>query len=136
MVPVAILTALLGTFAWVSAAGAAEQAWVPPMRVKLGPLAGTKVKVAKDLKVVASCTKDCSLRARIKLITPVGNSTVSGGRRVPADRGWITGMVLTRYGLKILRTHYRQSRLKVSIAAKDLETGRIVRIIKSFRFRR
>lgn len=125
-----LLIAAVGIGAMASGASAAA-----PMKVKVAPYAGTKVRVAKRLKVVASCTSDCAARVRITLYTPVGKSTVSGSRNLEANIGWITGMILTPYGVNILRNHYRYSRLKVVVTARNLEHGTIRTVTRFFRFR-
>jgi hypothetical protein len=107
-----------------------------PMKVKITPFAGKKVRVAKRLKVYVTCTKDCAAKVRITLITPAGNSTVKGGRNLPANQGWITGMILNRYGLSILKKHYRSSRFRVAVTARNLKNGTVRTNTKTFRFRR
>lgn len=131
-----LLIAAAGVAGMDSAASAADAVAAAPLKVKVAPMAGKKVKVARKLKVVASCTSDCAAKVRIKLYTPVGNSTVRGARNLKADQGWITGLVLTRFGLKAVKSHFRQSRLKVSLRARDVSTGRVVKKTRTFRFRR
>ena len=126
-----LLIAAVGMGAMASTSSAAV-----PMNVKVAPYAGTKVKVAKKLKVIVSCSKDCAAKVKITLITPVGNTSVKGGRGLEAGKGWITGMVLTNYGVSVLKNHYRYSRLKVQVTARNLKNGTIRKKTKSFRFRR
>ncbi len=125
------LIAIVGLGVMASTASAAK-----PMTVKIAPYAGTKVRVAKNLKVIVSCSKDCAAKVKIKLLTPVGNSAVKGGRNLKANRAWTTGMVLTSYGVKILKNHWRYSRLRVSVTARNLKHGTIRKKTKTFRFRR
>ncbi len=125
------LIAAVGVGAMASTASAAK-----PMNIKMAPFAGKKVKVAKKLKVIVSCSKDCAAKVRVTLITPVGNTSVKGGRNLEAGQGWITGMVLTNYGVRVLKNHYRNSRLKVAVTARNLKNGTIRKKTKSFRFRR
>ena len=106
------------------------------MKIKVAPFAGTKVKVARKLKVIVSCSKDCNARVKVTLITPVGVSSVKGGRSLSAGRGWITGMVLTNYGVTLLKNHFRYSRLKVEVTATNVSNGTVRKQTKSFRFRR
>jgi hypothetical protein len=106
------------------------------MKVKITPYAGTKVKVAKRLKVIVSCSKNCAAKVRVTLITPAGNSTVKGGRNLAAGKSWITGMVLTSYGVSVLKNHYRYSRLRIAVSARNLKNGTVRRKTKTFRFRR
>ena len=119
----------LGAFAGSSTAAV-------PMNIKVAPYAGTKVRVAKKLKVLVSCSKDCAAKVRITLITPVGNSTVKGGRNLEAGSSWLTGMILTNYGVRLLKNHYRHSRLKVAVQARNLKNGTVRKKTKFFRFRR
>jgi hypothetical protein len=105
-----------------------------PMKVKITPFAGKRVKVAKRLKVLVTCSKDCAAKVKVKLITPAGNSTVTGGRDLTAEGTWITGMVLSNFGVKLLRNHWRNSRLKVSVTAQNVANGTIRKNSKTFRF--
>lgn len=132
---VLLSVAICGVAAAGTTASAATVSAVP-MKVKVTPFAGKKVRVAKKLKVVVSCTKDCTAKVRITLVTPAGNSTVKGGRNLEAGRGWITGMVLTSYGTRMLKNHYRRSRLKVAVTARNRKHGTIRKKTRSFRFRR
>lgn len=125
-----LLIAAVGMGAMASTATAAT-----PMNVKIAPYAGTKVKVAKKLKVIVSCSKDCAAKVKVTMITPAGNSTVKGGRNLEANRGWITGMILTGYGVSVLKNHYRFSRLKVVVTARNLKNGTTRKKTKFFRFR-
>lgn len=124
-----LLIATVGLFAATSTASAAV-----PMNIKIAPYAGKKVKVAKKLKVIVSCSKDCAAKVKVTLITPAGNSVVKGGRNLEAGRGWVTGMVLTSYGVNVLKNHYRSSRLKIEVNARNLKNGTIRKKTKSFRF--
>lgn len=125
------LIAAVGIGATASAASAAT-----PMNVKIAPFAGKKVKVAKRLKVLVSCSQDCAAKVRVTLVSPAGNSTVKGGRGLKASTSWTTGMILTSYGVRILRNHYRNSKLRIAVSARNIETGKISRKTKVFRFRR
>ncbi|MBN8867878.1 MAG: hypothetical protein J0H98_10020 [Solirubrobacterales bacterium] len=125
----------VGVGALASSANAAAVT-EPPLRVKISPFAGKKVKVAKRLKVLVNCSKDCVAKVRVTLISPSGNATVKGGRKLAANRTWVTGMVLTSFGVNILKNHYRQSRLKVAVVARDVSTNKITRNTKKFGFRR
>jgi len=127
----ALLVSVVGIAAIGSTAGAAV-----PLNIKIAPYAGTKVKVAKKLKVLASCSKDCKAKVKVTLITPAGNTSVKGGRNLTANRSWITGMVLTGYGLNILKNHYRYSSLRVAVTATNIANGTVRHKTKTFRFRR
>lgn len=127
----AMLIASVGMGTLASTAEAAA-----PLKIKIAPYAGTKVKVAKKLKVIVSCSKDCAAKVKVTLLTPAGNTSVKGGRNLKANSGWITGMVLTGYGLSILKNHYPYSRLRISVSARNLSNGTIRNKTKTFRFRR
>lgn len=127
----ACLIATVGLGAMTATATAAT-----PMKVKIAPFAGNKVKVAKKLKVYVTCTKDCAAKVKVTLITVAGNSAVKGGRNLEANRGWVTGMILTNYGTSFLKKHYSTSRLKVAVTARNLKNGTIRKNTKIFRFRR
>ena len=107
-----------------------------PMKVKISPYAGTKVKVAKKLKVIVSCTKNCKVKVKVTLITPAGNSSVKGGKALKENTSWVTGMILTNYGVSILKNHYQNSRLRIAVVATNTKNGTVRRATKSFRFRR
>src|SRR5690349_8250913 len=108
-----------------------------PLRVKLAtPNGGNKVKVAKKLKVLASCNKDCRATAHIKLITPANDLKVSGSRTLPANNIWTTGMILTSYGKNYLKSNFRSCKFRVRISAVDVATGKRVNKVKVFKFKR
>ncbi|MCO5316535.1 MAG: hypothetical protein M9938_10310 [Solirubrobacterales bacterium] len=130
-----IAVALIGAGFFASTAPAADTAAVP-LSIKVAPFAGKKVKVARKLKVIVSCDRDCVAKVRITLITPAGNSKVGGARSLPENRSWITGMVLTRFGVGVLRNHFRRSRLKVVVRARDPQAGAWSQVTRTFRFRR
>lgn len=125
------LIGIVGLGVMASSASAAK-----PMKVKIAPFAGKKVRVAKNLKVIVSCSKDCVVKVRVKLITPAGNSTVKGGKRLKTNQSWTTGMTLTNYGRRILKNHYRRSRLRVSVRARNTKNGTVRKKTRTFGFRR
>lgn len=92
--------------------------------------------MAKRLKVLVSCSRDCAAKVRVTLVTLGGNSTVNGGRGLEANTTWTTGMILTGYGVRVLRNHFRRSRLRVAVTARDIETGTVHRSTKVFGFRK
>lgn len=130
-----VIAALLVAIVGMAAIGSTANAAIP-MKIKIAPYAGTKVKVAKRLKVIATCTKDCRAKVKVTLITPAGNSSVKGGRKLQANSSWITGMILTNYGVNVLKNHYRNSRLRVAITATNVSNGTVRHQTKTFRFRR
>ena len=107
-----------------------------PLRVKVAPLAGPKVKVAKKLKVVVSCSKQCRLKMKFTLVTPGLSDSVKGGTSLAPQSPFITGMVLSGFGKNLLKNSYRQSRLKVNINALDVATGKRSSKTRSFKFTR
>lgn len=95
-----------------------------------------KIKVARNLKVLVSCSKDCRASARLKLITPINRLNVGGSRTLGAGDVWTTGIRLTRFGLNYLKKNYRWSKLVVVVRATDRATGRKVSKTRGFRFYR
>jgi hypothetical protein len=109
----------------------------PKLRLKLTtPDGKKKVKVAKKLKVISSCSKDCGLTAKIKLITPASNVNGTLSSVVPANKIYQMHLKLTGFGLRYLKKNYRKSRLKVKLTAVDVLTGDKVIKSKTFRFRK
>lgn len=107
-----------------------------PLRVKVAtPDGNPKVKVAKKVKLLASCSKDCNITAKLKLISPANTLTGNVSRGLRAQQFWTIGFVLTRYGRNYLKDNYRDSKLKVRLSAVDLETGKRTVKIRTFRFR-
>ena len=122
--PEATSLAMAGT---IGASGAAAF----PLKVELVTFDGKKkVKVARKLKAVASCSKDCSLRITFALRTPAGTikGTVPGNRLIPVNAR------LNNTALKYLKTNYRASRYTINVAAVDLETGKRSIKRRTFRF--
>ena len=95
-----------------------------------------KIKVARNLKVLISCSKDCRASTRLKLITPINRLNVGGSRTLGAGDVWTTGIRLTGFGLRYLKKNYRKSKLVVIVRATDRETGRKVSKTRGFRFYR
>jgi hypothetical protein len=56
--------------------------------------------------------------------------------RISVGETWVTGIRLTRFGLRYLRKHHRESRLRIAIKAKDRVTGRVTKKKRVFRFHR
>lgn len=109
----------------------------PRLKLKIAtPDGKKKVKVAKKLRVVASCSKDCALTAKIKLITPASNVNGTLSSVVPANRIYRMRLKLTRFGLKFLKKNFRKSRFKVKLVARDVQTGEKVTKSRKFRFRK
>lgn len=138
VLPIAVV--LITSLGFSSSAGAAatsaDSNRIGPLRVKVAPLAGKKVKVAKKLKLVMSCSKDCIVKVKFKLITPGLTDSVKGGKALKANAPFITGMVLNSFGVRLLKNNYRQSRFKAIIQAQDVSNGRVVRKTKTFKFKR
>jgi hypothetical protein len=95
-----------------------------------------KIKVARKLKVLISCSNDCRASTRLKLITPINRFNVGGSRALGAGDVWTTGIRLTGFGLRYLKRNYRKSKLVVVVRATDRETGRKVSKTHGFRFYR
>ncbi|HMT05810.1 MAG: hypothetical protein KDB48_07875 [Solirubrobacterales bacterium] len=133
---VAAIVALGAAFTAPAATAGGATVSAAPLKIKVAPFAGTRVQVAKKLKVIVSCSKDCDAKVKVTLITPVGTSSVKGGRSLSAGSGWITGMILTNYGVTLLKNHFRFSRLKVEVTATNVSNGTVRKQTKSFLFRR
>ena len=102
-----------------------------------GPRGGARrVKVARILRFRVVCTRDCRIKARFKLITPVGSDTVKGGRSLKAFTKWQTGMILKRTGQSVLKRNYLNSRLAVRFIATDVLTGKRIVRNRSYGFRK
>ncbi|MBK5231751.1 MAG: hypothetical protein JJE13_02055 [Thermoleophilia bacterium] len=106
-----------------------------PLKVKMATFDGKKkVKVARKLKAVTSCSKDCSLHVTFAVRTPAGtikdsaSGTISGNQLIPVN------VRLNNVALKYLRSNYRASRCTINVVAKDLETGKRVTKKRSFKF--
>jgi hypothetical protein len=124
---------LLASVPPATAAGVPE----PALIVKVASVDGRpKVKVARQLKVLVSCSNDCSAVARLTLKTPTNTLRVGGSNRLPAAAIWTTGIRLTDYGLGYLKQSYRRSVLKVVVTAVDRETRKKVVRTRHFRFYR
>ncbi len=95
-----------------------------------------RIKVARELKVLVGCSKDCRAKAKIRLSTPINKVNVKGSEPMGAGDVWTTGIRLTGFGLRYLKKNYRESRLRVAIRAKDKATGRFANKTRTFRFTR
>ncbi len=93
-----------------------------------------RIKVARELKVLVGCSKDCRAKAKIRLWTPINKVNVKGSQLMGAGDVWTTGIRLTGFGLRYLKKNYRKSRLRVAIKAKDTETGKFAKKTRTFRF--
>lgn len=135
---VAIAVLLVSMLATAPAATAVEKSgYASPLRVKVASEDGKpKIKVARKLKVLLSCSSDCRGKVRIVLKTPANTTKVGGSRLLGAGDIWITGIRLTGFGLNYLKKNYRSSVLKVSVTATDSVTGRKVSKNRNFRFYR
>ncbi|MGB0119390.1 MAG: hypothetical protein WBP55_00395 [Solirubrobacterales bacterium] len=105
-----------------------------PLRVKIAPFSGKKVKVAKKLKVLVSCTKQCRIKTKFTLVTPALKDSVTGGTTLEANSAFVTGMILNSFGKNLLKKNYKRSRFKVKVSALDIETGKRIKKTKTFKF--
>ncbi|HTU14611.1 MAG TPA: hypothetical protein VMF31_05385 [Solirubrobacterales bacterium] len=133
-----ILTAVLALAASlafttaVSSAGIVDQA--VPLKLKVVTADGKKrIKVAKKLPVLVSCSKDCSFKTTVTLITPATSDPKSISGNLPAGNILTLRYRLTSYGVRYVKRNVSGSKLKVKFSAKDTETGE--RVIKSRTFR-
>lgn len=104
--------------------------------VAVAPRGGKKVKAGKVLRVTVRCSHNCKVKVRFKLITPVGSSTVKGGRYLPKGVPWQTGMILTPKGRRILKSHVKTSRLVARVVGISSANGKRSVRNKTFKFRR
>jgi hypothetical protein len=95
-----------------------------------------RLKVARNLKALVSCSNDCRARARITLKTPINNLRVAGSQRLGAGDVWTTGIRLTNFGLSYLRKNFTRCVMKVEVTATEIGTGRRATRTRSFRFYR
>jgi len=133
LVTTALISASLAFTGVISTSTAAAA----PLTVKIATFDGKKkIKVARKLKAVASCSKDCGIRITFALRTPAGTvkDTVSG--KVPGNRLIPVNSRLNNAALRYLKNSYRSSRYTINVSAVDLENGKRVVKKKSFRFYR
>lgn len=131
--------ALFLSLAIAPVAGATHgaQASVNPLAVRITTVdSKPRVKVARKLKVLVSCSTGCRATARLTLKTPDGSERFRAVRVLPEGSTWVTGIQLTNYGLNYLKRAFRQSLLKVAIVAVDPETKKRVSKTRFFRFYR
>lgn len=130
-VTIALVATSLAVTGIVSTAGASAA----PLRLKIATFDGKKrVKVARKLKAVTSCSKNCSLRVTFKVRTPAGTIKDKASGTVTGNKLVRISLTLNNAALKYLRLNYRRSRYTINISAKDLETGKRVNKKRSFRF--
>lgn len=127
-----LLIAAVGVGGFATPATSAE----PPLRVKIAPFSGKRVKVARKLKVLLNSNRNSYAKVTISLLTPAGNDQVKGGISLHANSTRVVYMSLYKTGVQILRQNYRQSRLRVYVQVKDNATGDTAQSVKTFRFRR
>ncbi len=104
------------------------------LKVKLASEDGKpKVKVARRLKVLSSCSTDCNARVKLILKTPATTLRLSGSRKLSGGDIWTTWIQLNGYGFRYLKKTYRKSVLKVILTATDTVTKK--RVVKTRNFR-
>ena len=130
---VAMVLVSFAVVATPSTAGIVDQP--KPLVVKLvGPEAKGKLRVKKKLAALVSCSKDCSIRAKITLVLPaVSDSGVIKGSLAAGRIGRLK-YNLTSTGLRYLKDNYRSSKMKVKVSARDNATGKRVTKSRTFRF--
>ncbi len=136
-----VSVAFLLPFSSASAQPAAKSEPVPTAAKKffvaISPQGGgKKVKVGKILRMKVRCSMNCKVKVRFKLITPVGASTVKGGRYLPKGVPWQTGMILTNRGRNALKNHVKTSRLVARVVGINSANGKRSVRNKTFKFRR
>ena len=126
----------ISLLAGTSPVGAAEEA-PKPLKVKLVTFDGKqRIKVKRKVRLIASCSKDCNARVNLRLVTPV--TTVRGGGSISleATDTWTLGVILSPTFRSYIRQNIRSCKLVANFRAVDIETGKAVTKVKTFRFRR
>jgi len=117
----------------VSSAGIVDQP--VPLKTRIVTKDGKKkIKIAKKLPVLVSCSKACSFKATVTLIAPAVKEPKSLTGTLVANNILTLNYKLTNFGRSYLKDNVRKSKLKVKFSAKDQETGKRVIKTKSFRF--
>ena len=103
-----------------------------PLKLKIVSRDGkAKLKAARKLPVLISCSKLCDAKVKMTIFTPVGKGSVADAGQLGENK------VLTiKFGFRYLKDNYRKSKLKVKFSAKDVETGKRVAKTRAFRFYR
>jgi hypothetical protein len=115
---------------------AAPPAQAADMRVKILPRDGKpRLKPAKRLRVVVTCSKVCVAEANAVLKMPGRSSKAKKLRVLKAGARWTLTLDLTRRTTRYLKQNARRSRLVVRVRTGDPETQRITSTSRTFRFR-
>lgn len=132
---VAVLAMGLAFTGAVSSAGIVDAPL--PLKVKIKTLDGKKrIKVARKLKTVMSCSKDCHVTVNFAVKTPAGTisdsstGSLSGKQIVPLR------IRLNGVALRYLKKNYKRCRFRIRVKATDRGTGKHVAKTRSFRFYR
>lgn len=132
-----IFTIVVAAASLAAAPATADEGAPIPLKVKLVTFDGKqRIKIAKKIRVVTSCSKDCNARVKLKLITPVTTYKFDAATGIPATGTWTVGIRLSRFVRSYLRNNIRHSRLVVNFTATDIETGFKTIKVKTFRFRK
>jgi len=130
-----VCTTLLASGSTASAADPVSTA--KPLNVKVASVDGKpRIRVARQLRTLVSCSNSCTAIARFTLKTPANTLRLSNRKQLPAASIWTTGILLTNFGLRYLRTNYRRSVLTVAVTAFDRETRKKSVRTRNFRFYR
>ena len=130
---VSILVAAL--LAGATPAGGADEV-TKPLKVKVVTFDGKqRLRVAKKLRLVTSCSKDCNARIKLRLVTPVTTTRASASTGIPATGTWTVNLGLSRFLRRYIRQNISRSKLVVGFRAVDVETGKVTSLVKTFRFR-
>lgn len=120
-----------------TASAAETSATARPLNVKVASIDGRpRVKVARQLKSLVSCSNSCTAIARFTLRTPANTLRLKSQQRLSASEIWTTGIQLTNFGLRYLRQNYRRSVFTVAVTAFDRETRKKTVRVRHFRFYR
>jgi len=115
--------------------GVTSVAEAAPNVVKIVTVDGKKrIKVGKKLPFLVSCSKDCSGKLSIKLVTPATTEPASGNVSLAAGNIFRARFLLTNFGRRYVKNNVGRCSLKVKFAAVDLDTGKRTVKKKTFRF--
>jgi hypothetical protein len=95
-----------------------------------------KIEVQRKLKVLSSCSNTCRMRVTMILKTPLGSTKRGGAITLQEDGVWSTWIDLNGFGLSYLKQNWTRSSLKVIALGRDVESGQVVRKVRTFGFYR
>jgi hypothetical protein len=132
-------TVLLGLLA----AGPASAVGTPPTDPPVTPLrlsiaspdGKPTIRLAREMTVLATCSKACRAKVSLVLRTPTNTLRLSRTGRRAATVPWASTVALSDYGFDYLSMVWRSSSLRVVVTATDIATSRRTVRTKTFRLR-